>query len=153
MRLDLGIEMTQVPSDAEPTAGLHKAMGQPELDMQRVGEKSSLPPANPSSPKSAEYVVDRIARHRVTGSQTEYKVCWYGYSTRKDTYESPSELPTKFFRRYWAARRRHKVPMSKQTGERKILRQGKKRLFFHVSSVFWEVVADFQMNRLRVIAH
>ena len=45
---------------------------------------------------SAEYVVDRIVGHRTACGGVEYKVRWYGYTAREDTYEPADELPQPF---------------------------------------------------------
>ena len=49
---------------------------------------------------SAEYVVERIVEHRTARGGVEYKVQWYGYTAREDTYEPADGLPQPFIVRY-----------------------------------------------------
>ena len=52
----------------------------------------------------AEYVVDRIVGHRTARGGVEYKVRWYRYTAREDTYEPIDGLPQPFVDRYWRTR-------------------------------------------------
>lgn len=106
--------MPQLPDGAESPAGLHNIMGQPDLKLQRAGEKSSHPLADSVDPELTEYAIDQVVGLRGTESWTEYKVRWYGYSAVNDTYRPSLELPINFVRRYRACRRRCSVPRFKK---------------------------------------
>lgn len=97
-------KMLGVPTGVKPTPCLHNNMAYPELAMQRVKEENNPPPADAHDPEPSEYAVDQICGQRGTGNQMEYKVQWYGYSAKGDTYEAASEMPTNVVRSYWAAR-------------------------------------------------
>ena len=74
------------------------------------GPGDTVAPATPTEPDveaatpSAEYVFDRIVGHRPARGGVEYKVRWYGYTTREDTYEPADGLPQPFIDHYWGTR-------------------------------------------------
>ena len=57
-----------------------------------------------ASTPGAEYVVDFIVGHRTAPGRVEYKVRWYVYTAREDTYEPADGLPQPFIDRYWRTR-------------------------------------------------
>ena len=71
------------------------------------GLGDTVAPATPTEPDEetaapgAEYVVDRIVGHCTPRGGVEYKVRWYGYTAREDTYELADGLSQPFINRYW----------------------------------------------------
>ena len=70
----------------------------------------TVTPATPTEPDEeaaapgAEYVIDRIVGNRAARGGVEYKMRWYGYTAREDTYEPADGLPQPFIDRYWRTR-------------------------------------------------
>lgn len=62
-----------VPTEAEPTAGLLRDMGQSKSGMEKAGEESGPFSAEPNVQMPVEYALDRGLRHRGARSQTEYR--------------------------------------------------------------------------------
>ena len=63
-----------------------------------------------------EYVVERIVDHEGTGDALRYRVRWYGYAAKDDTWEKAARLPLNFTKRYWnQVEKRRSKSTSKRT--------------------------------------
>ena len=80
------------------------------------------PPGDPSQESpDPEYVVERIVDHEGTGDTLQYRVRWYGYDAKDDTWEKASRIPPNFTKRYWnQVKKKRSKALSKRT------RRGKK---------------------------
>ena len=60
------------------------------------------PPGDPSQETlDPEYVVERIVDHEGTGDALQYRVRWYGYDAKDDTWEKAACIPPYLTKRYW----------------------------------------------------
>lgn len=61
-----------------------------------------------SATTTAEYTVERVIAHRTTPGRRDkqYRVRWYGFSAKDDTYEPAEHIPAHFIARYWKRRTR-----------------------------------------------
>ena len=63
-----------------------------------------------------EYVVERTVDHKGTGDALRYRVRWYGYNAKDDTWKKAACLPPNFTKRYWnQVENRRSKSLSKRT--------------------------------------
>lgn len=108
MRPDRVKKMPRALSSTELIAELDKIARQPELGRRESIERKKSFSLSRNDPEPEEYGADQPVEHRGTGKRAEYRVLWYGYRTREDTYKPATELPANFIRGFWASRRRRR---------------------------------------------
>lgn len=52
------------------------------------------------------YVVERIVGYYIVDVVCKYRIPWYGYTAKDDTYESELHIPEHFVTKYWMRYRR-----------------------------------------------
>ena len=98
------------------------------VDRLTVDPTGPQPPAEsrerPTSPEPVNdtadqlYVVDRLVDHRDTSTGRQYKVRWYGYASKFDTFEPAANLPQHFVARYHRRLERRRASTTRRRAER-----------------------------------